>query len=379
MKVQFIVRSDHVAKFGGDRLQVERYADELAVLGVRVTVVPYAPSLPLDADAVTHIVNIDRPYDFLSAVRQSPGPFVVSPIHHELGRVRAMRHAEPLGGVRTVAGWLPESARELLAYGVRSYRGGSRTGLAREALCAASAMPRVWARVGRALDRASAVAVLAQGEAEVLMRDTGWAGRNIVLVPNGRPALPVNKSPHSWSERDRRILVVGRIEPRKRQLEIAQVAAKVGASVVFLGPLSPSSPGYASDFLSVVNSAPSLEWAGEEPHEQVLSRMAGHRVLLNLSWVEVQSLVDLEAASSGCFVVASGTGHSAEWMPDHVRVFEPSEVALALAEATRLSGLVTGPPRLDYGQTWERASRQLLDVYRELSAPSGSSSASEGN
>jgi glycosyltransferase involved in cell wall biosynthesis len=379
VKVQFVVRSDHAAKFGGDRLQVERYADDLALLGVQVAVIPYSPSLSLDPDAVTHIVNIDRPYDFLSAVRQSPGPFVVSPIHHELTRVRAMRRAEPMGGVRTVAGWLPENARELLAYGVRSYRGGHRRGLAREGLRAASTMPRVWRHVGRALDRAAAVAVLAQGEAQVLVRDTGWAGRNAVVIPNGRPVLPVTDSPRGWPERDRGILVVGRIEPRKRQVEIGRVAAEVGASVVFVGPLSSSSRGYADDFLSLVDSAPSLEWAGEEPHEEVLRRMARHRVLLNMSWVEVQSLVDLEAAFSGCFVVASGTGHSAEWMPDHVRVFEPSDVAPAIAEATRLSESVTGPPRLEYGQTWERAAQQLLDVYRGHSSADGSPSASKGN
>lgn len=366
MKVDFIVRSDHDEKFGGDRLQVEQYCSHLHGRGVETRVVPYRPRMQLSSGAIAHIVNVDRPYDFLSAVRQVRGPYVVSPIHHDLGCVRAMRKAEPIEGVRSVIGWLPESARELAAFGARSWRGAAeRAAAVREGVRGAGALPRVWSQVGRALNRAGAVALLARGEGDSLRHDTGWDGANGVLIPNGKPErAAVVEIP--WANRSNDVVVVGRIEPRKRQVEIGRVASVVGVPMTFIGPLSGSSPSYSEKFMRLVEESASLRWLGALPHDEVIAAMGARKVLLNMSWVEVQSLVDLEAASAGCFVVAAASGNSAEWLGAHVTVRGPEDLLGALDAAAELANRDQGPADLRYEQTWQRATGQLLDVYGAL-------------
>ena len=49
--------------------------------------------------------------------------------------------------------------------------------------------------------------------------------------------------------------------------------------------------------------------------------MSQSRVLLNASWAEVQSLVDLEAISRGCQVFCTLTGSTYEHSPRQTNVF----------------------------------------------------------
>ncbi len=68
------------------------------------------------------------------------------------------------------------------------------------------------------------------------------------------------------------------------------------------------------------------------PHREVLAVYGKSRVLLNASWVEVQSLVDIEAASAGCFVVNTGSGSSMEWLGDAVTEVAAGDVKAAVLE-----------------------------------------------
>jgi glycosyltransferase involved in cell wall biosynthesis len=197
------------------------------------------------------------------------------------------------------------------------------------------------------------------------MQDTGWSGSNAVLVPNGRPEAGTEAG-LAWAGRGSELLVVGRIEPRKRQLEIARAAAERGSRVKFVGALSESTPQYADDFMKIVERSPLLTWAGVLPPSEVPMLMGRHRVLLNMSWVEVQSLVDIEAASAGCYVVTSGTGHSKEWMPGNVQVVDPGRMHEAIKVAESLAGSNTPPTELQYPWTWRAATERLIEVYSSV-------------
>ncbi len=365
MKVDFIVRSDHVEKFGGDRLQVEHYCRHLEAAGVSTRVIPYVVAPRVRPGALVHIVNLDRPYDFLDAVAAAPGPYVVSPIHHRLSDVRLMRQAEEGQGLRTLVGRLPEQMRELAAYGARSLRPAGPSAAVRGLWTAARRAPRLWRRVVRALDAAGTVLVLAQGERRDIMDDTGWRGDNYRVVPNGLPDhRDVEGLP--WSDRDPGLLVVGRVEPRKRQLDVAKAAAELGVPTTFVGELTRSAPRYAEEFRRLVDRSGSLTYTGRLDPDEVVRLMGRHRVLLNMSWVEVQSLVDLEAAAMGCYVVASPAGHSAEWLPHHVTTVDRFDVAGAVRQARHLATLDAGPPPFEYQFSWEDAARGLLDTYSAL-------------
>lgn len=369
--VDCVVRSDAGVKSGGDTVQIREYARYLAPRGVDVREVPFHPTMTFRPGAVVHTFNVDRPIEYLVASRIARSHRrLVSPIHHNIGRVRRMRSAERGRGLTSLVGRvLPEGGREWLGLVVRALR---RSTTVRECVVSVwtgvttlPALPNVWRRVGVELDRSEAVALLAEGEGRDLAALTGWQRRNAVLVPNGRPEDTDLRQRREWSERSEEILVVGRIEPRKRQLELARAADRLQVRVSFIGQRSNAGDAYTRAFDELAASSPFVQYIGSLERTEVMARMGAARVLVNGSWVEVQSLVDLEAASMGCAVVASDAGHSREWLQDAVVTVQGDDVAALLLEAQRIA---TEPHRAvtatGYTWTWEQASDRLYELYR---------------
>ncbi len=369
--VDFVVRSDSPTKSGGDSLQVAEYVSRLEARGVRCRVLPFSPALRFRPHAIVHIVNVDRPFDFLHTVKSaSDHPIIVSPIHHDLTFVRQMRLGERGFTPRAVLGrLLPEAWRELLAFGVRSLLTASgrrdRVAAVRAGIGGVRSVFDVWRRVGFALDEVESVALLAEGEGRSLQRDTSWSGRNAVLIPNGHPvSFDRRHSGPDATPRKLGILSVGRIEPRKRQLEVAIEACRQGVSVTFVGPAPAGGSKYAEQFAQVVaDSDGLLAWRGAVPHAQVLELMTEARVLINASWVEVQSLVDIEAAFSGCRVVVAPGGNSQEALPKHVHEVRGG-LPDVVREAAKLAQLPTPPAYPEAAWSWDDAADALTLHYR---------------
>ena len=207
------MRSDYPEK-DGDGVQVREYASRLRELGFAVDLVPFALDIDLTQYDIIHAVNVDRMFDFLWTVERAKGKAIfVSPIHHDFERVARMRAA----GSRRPR--LPESVREAGALLWRARTGASLGALLRTSVWLSRIAWRARPLVGIALDSAEAVFTLTAGVGEGLTRDFGWKRRNGVLTPNGIPDA-VRDQP-TWSEREG-ILVVGRIEPRKRSLDLVR-------------------------------------------------------------------------------------------------------------------------------------------------------------
>lgn len=372
--VDFVTRSDTDSKPGGDTVQVESYLRSFPALGVDARIVPFTTSLDLRPGAIAHLINIDRPYEFLHAYEQTIGRSrVVSPIHHSHSAVREMREHELGTDLRSFVGRrTSQSTRELLSFLVRSVR--SKRVTTASDIGALYRSTRRWPRLRRqlaaALDNADAVALLANGEGLDLHHDLGWSGRNGVVVPNGCDADPSAGQPTPWAKRGKAILIVGRVEPRKRQLEVARAAARTGTPVTFIGKPNAANAQYTADFEREVQSSAVLNWLGPLEHEAVLKSMRSSRVLLNASWVEVQSLVDLEAVGCGCHVVCTTSGNTKELSGDSVTEVDTSDIDKLLGIArtiTERENVIQPAPPL---WQWSDAARSLVGVYAAITTES---------
>lgn len=158
--------------------------------------------------------------------------------------------------------------------------------------------------------------------------------------------------------------MVGRVEPRKRQLEIAAIAAAQGLDLTIIGDLQSPNAGFGSAFTRLSDSNACIHYLGPLPHAETLRILADSRVLVNASWVEVQSLVDIEAASMGCFIAATPAGHSREWLGTHLTTVDDlADLGGLVRVAVMLARAPHGPPPLVYPQTWDQAAGQLLSEY----------------
>jgi len=359
--VDVIMRSNFRETRGGDVAQIE---NSLAPLGDRVDVryVAATAGMSVRPEAVHHIVNVDRPLDFLAALEQCGRRVVVSAIHHSLPRIVAMQRA---AGEDRKANFLPTPIRERVAFAFRA-SGGGRSGRSPAALARIARIGMtpgsMWHRLGKALDQVAHVALLAEVERADLIADTRWRGKNGVIIPNGCPSVPTEVAP--WEARPRDIIVVGRIEPRKRQLAIAHAAEVSGAAVTFVGPATDDA--YGEQFRECVARCPTIEWLGPRPAAEAIALIATARVLLNASWVEVQSLVDIEAATAGCWVVTSPTGSSREWLGEAVDRMDSDDPATLLAQAVRRAAGGGAPPTVRYAYDWAMAGEELFSLYSHL-------------
>ena len=262
-----------------------------------------------------------------------------------------MRRAQSDLHGKKLSSLLPEDLRAVLVFIVRTVRDRRGSLLQRALAITRAAVRSPWLSrdVRRILEGASGVFLLSEREREALAVDFGLDPKIGTLTPNGRP-----DNEFVFSPKINRILVVGRIESRKRQLDIALQASAKNIPVCFVGTPNLNEPEYVEAFEFAVARSSNLEWIRGIPHNSVLDIMRSSKVLLNCSWVEVQSLVDIEAAFSGCHVVTiENGGSSSEWLADAVTEIPSCSVDEALRIAYELALADNSPAMPNYDHTWE--------------------------
>lgn len=354
--VIFVVRSDSDTKPGGDSLQVDQYAQELRRLGLSVEVLPWRTHLPQVGNAIIVAVNVDRPYEFLLLnLGRSNKTYVVVPIHHSDRAIARLRRSEASASTaRRILSVLPSRVRELLTFYSRLAASGDGGARFTAGLRAFAYMPRLRSAVRRRLEGADLVMTLSRTETEALERDFRVEHAKYVITPNGVPRQDGVRN--EWLNRKIGIVVVGRIEPRKRSLEVLRAADALGIGVTFIGKVDANSSKYGRQFVSEIEKSANSEWLGVHPHADVARYLGDSRVLLNASLAEVQSLVEIEAAEAGCRVVTTQSGSAQEYVQSVAEIF-PAEVELTelLSAAHRAASRLEGPELYSYPHTWTSA------------------------
>lgn len=160
-------------------------------------------------------------------------------------------------------------------------------------------------------------------------------------------------------------LYLGKIEPRKRQVEIMRLVRNCSSKVDFVGPI-------ADERLDLKLLGPNVSYLGEWSREEVALSLGKYKVLVLASDGEADALVIHEALLAGLVVVAtkSASGSFEDFEFDRLRLVDsieaiPAELQDALSNFAR-------PTTSDFKQIktksfWnEKAKREfselLLDV-----------------
>jgi glycosyltransferase involved in cell wall biosynthesis len=363
IQVDVVMRSDYQRKFGGDVAQVRRYRDNLPS-DIDLTVRAAGPHLMLRENAIVHIVNIDREWDFLETMSQAGRrQVIVTSIHHDRRAVRRIRTARQrsLRGLAELV--LPEPTFALVT---RVYRDRAWPRADNLNPFAYVHSPTLRHQVADALGRAAVVHVLARGEQRAIESDYATSLRRVVVIPNG-----VESAAELQRVRDIPVLVPGRIETRKNQLALARAMDRAEQSALFVGPRNPNDRGYVRRFAELSAESPWITWIPGLPPEDMPALYQRAKVVVNLSHVEVLSLVDLEAYASGCVLITTTEGHTKEWLGNGATYVRPTETALAVSLAS--NALADWSPSQPSDQTlqtlnWARVTLELARVYRSVAA-----------
>ncbi|MGO4234686.1 glycosyltransferase [Pseudarthrobacter sp. YAF2] len=365
MKVVFALRADAYDKPGGDSKKVARYQEGLREEGWESEVVTSPRELAATKSDIVHLMNLDTPRENLrySQVAKKTGrPFVISTIRHpfagmesmyEFGSDRFYSQLRRLGiGAETGIG-LREQVKLLKQKNLR-----------------AAVVPGTYRSLQWKLVRdAAAIYPMAAGESDAIARDF-QSGTPHRIVRNGF-SFSSSSTPKTSTPPDYNLVSVGRIEPRKNSLLLAKVAGQTDLKTVFVGALNDNHPGYAQEFLTLVDQHDNLEYLGQQDHGAILSTIQRSEAYINPAWFEVVSQADVEAACAGLRIISTRHSYLEDALGGDVKRFDPLELLgedapRRLVELYQSATQVNGAP----DRQWRVCSAELAASYREvLGAP----------
>lgn len=363
--VCYVARLDFVAKPGGDTVQWQMYDRTAQAAGWRT--MTWFGDEPMPVADLYHAFNIDRPlelYPKLRAVRRAGRPFVLSTIHHPNDWLEKFRLVHPPSGRMGQLLYRSPFGRSVAAS--ESIKEIARLVQQRRITRLLDVVPSWSARVRWLLEEASFITLLSRKEADFLQLDFGFRAPpgTDVVVPNwveGIAAAHGDVAEDLIAQARDAVLLVGRIEARKNNLNLARILEEAGQKSVFIGRVNPNEPAYTAEFSRTIEPYRHVRWITGVPRQTLAAFYGVGKMLLNGSYVEVSPLVDIEALSCGCPVATTRYALHHELLPKETPVVDPYETASlhrALAAPTARVG-----PRVVIDP--HEAKRALLRVYAD--------------
>ena len=372
MKVLMQGRFGLLEAAGGDRIQVENTAAELEKIGVNVDI-----SCELDVGLqnydIVHVFQLDwtaETHLMAKNAKKYDKPLVLSPIHHKVAEVKRFDD-EYVFDYRRMAKHLfkKQHSRDTFKNVYRCLANPKKI------------YPTMYSvfkglkNMHRStIEMADVVLVQTELEAEDL-KNTYGVDFKWVKVPNGvsEKFLYCDDPPQPLGIKDY-IFSVGRIEPRKDQLNIIKavvelrIETKEDLKLVFVGKKNPKNHiEYTRIFDKYLRDNTWITYIDSVPYDDIPAYFYHAKVCVSASWFESTGLTLLEALYCGTNAVASSP-RAKEILGDYASYCEPGNVR-SIKEAIKKEfyaerPLIDQEMRKEY--TWKNAAAKTKKVYEVL-------------
>lgn len=360
-EILFCLRRDATDKPGGDSGKVYKYKHFLEMKGFLVTIV--TDPVELEGKETTpdimHLFNMQTPYEnyrYMAWALNKNVPLCFSPIHHEKKYMVQYFKGGFFGKFLNYDAYLMLSsfAKEFIKFKtMRNLPSYNKT-------------PQ---RINIDLiERAGRIFPLSESELEHIRFD----------VPAKLPSSKVKVLPNALTfgsreatdpiSRDIDVMVVGRIEPRKNILKIAEALKDTAYKVVFAGKENTNHKKYCAEFKDIVSASPNLQYLGELNQDQLSHHYKRSKINLSNSWFEVVSQVDLEATSLGCKPIVSAASALFDYFSSPPLRLEPdcSKADILKCIENALKENYQPQLRNAFSLNWEDVTDMLANEYNTL-------------
>ncbi len=372
MKVLILGRIDLFEKRGGDTVQIENTLSELKKMGLEAEVKTDLRFDPEGFDLV-HVFQLDwipEMYFYVKRAVDYKKPVVLSPIHHNVNEVKKFDD-EYVFDFRRISKVLfqDQFSRDTFKNLYRSLYDHRRL------------MPTLYAvfhgfknMQKKMLEWSKIILVQTQAEARDL-QDTFQVKVDWVKVPNGvsKDYLKLQDLINPLAFNDY-VISVGRIEPRKNQLNIISAVKKLREEtgkdihLVFIGNLgSKKHMEYTKYFCEELKKNDWITHLSKIPYEKMPAYYKFAKVCVSASWFETTGLTSLEALFCGTNAVASGE-RAKECLGNYASYCSPDNVE-SIKQALKQEFFAPRPQidekmRAEY--TWENTAKKTLEVYKKV-------------
>jgi glycosyltransferase involved in cell wall biosynthesis len=185
------------------------------------------------------------------------------------------------------------------------------------------------------------------------------------VIPN---AVTIQDSPDNGFEEFKDcILCVGRIDPRKNQLNLVRALKHTNYKVVFVGQPAPNHTDYMKKIKK--EATKNMYFLGWMDNSKISILYKQARVHVCPSWYETPGLASLEAAALGCNIVVTEPGSTREYFQNMAFYCEPDSIqsilnCVDLAFNSPISKDLQNKILTKY--TWQEAAKKTLEAYKKL-------------
>ncbi|MFC1700275.1 glycosyltransferase [Patescibacteria group bacterium] len=375
MKVLMLGRINLLEEGGGDKIQVVNTAKELEKLGVEIDIKTSMDFDPNEYDLI-HIFQLDwtpETYLYTKKASKSNKPIVLSPIHHNVEEVKKFDD-EFVFDFRRLSKLLFKD----------QFKRDTFKNIYRSIFDPKKLIPTLYTMLKgfkntqkEVLEMSEVCLVQTVKEAEDLKRtfdvDIKWKK---VMNGVGKPFTNIDmKRLKNKLGFENYILCVGRIEPRKNQLNIIKAVKKLreeeekDIKLVFIGPIGGLKHfEYNSIFNNLVKENDWIIHVGEGvTYQNIQSYYKYAKVGVSASWFETTGLTSLEALYCGTNAVAAGM-RAREYLGRYASYCEPDSID-SIKDAIK-EEYYAERPKLDEKMkreyTWGYAAKQTLEAYKEV-------------
>ena len=304
-------------RFGAVALTAEAYVRHSAFRDV-TEILGLAVAVPRDAEMFRAVTPIDRWWRKKNrgyAAGCAAALAATPPRHIDVhNRVEIFTYLARRFPEAAVSPWFHNDPREM---------GGAETATERQ----------------RILDRARFVFCVSDWVRRRFLDGVARDGERVLVIPEG-----FDTETAAVAEKEREIILVGRITPEKGTLPFAEALAAIlpelpGWRAAIIGTPSPYHPDYHRKVAAAI--APlgdRVAMPGFLPHDQITARFGRAAIAAVPShWDEAFGRTALEAMAAGCALIASRRGALPEILGDAGRSIEPPDAATMAAAIRELA------------------------------------------
>lgn len=365
-------RFDLVNSSGGDKIQIEQTASELRKLGVNVDIV-YDTVSDYSKHEIVHIFQLDwtpETHFFAKDAKRASKPVVFSPIHHNVAEVKKFDD-ECVYDYRRIAKYIFREQHQRDTF-KNVYRSILNRNKIKPTLYSVFHGLKNMHR--ETLILSDVILVQTKLEAKDL-KETYGVDINWQIVPNGVGSHFLHTegltNPLPFADY---IFAVGRIEPRKNQLNLISAVKKlrqesqVDFKLVLVGlPNKLNHYEYTIRFNNELKKNNWITYIPQVAYKEIPAYFKYAKVCVNASWFETTGLTLLEALYCGTNAVATSP-RAKEVLGDLVTYCRPNDI-VSIKEAILkeyLSKRPQIPKEMQKEYTWETAAEKTLAVYKTL-------------
>lgn len=205
-------------------------------------------------------------------------------------------------------------------------------------------------------------------EMQAIEKKFGIKADNYNVVVNAIDASNINLiEEDKFNEYKDCVLCIGRIEPRKNQLNLVKALKDTDYKLVIVGKPAPNHMKYYE--LVKKNANSSTIFLDYLPNDKIYHLCSSAKVHILPSWYETPGLVSLEAGVCGCNVVVSNRGTTMDYFKDMAFYCEPNDLNSILNSVNKAYNRKKNNKLKNYileNYTWEKAAFQTLKGYKEI-------------